>query len=342
MKMTVELNGLAVDCVIGDLPEERTREQRLVVDVAMEGDFSSAARSDDLSDTVDYAALAARIVAALRIAKCRLVERAAAVVAAECLADPRVARASVRVTKSGCVKGLDSASVRIEAGREEVAPRAAKGACKRRCDVAVVANGETPSGPALDVLLSADRVVACDGALARVRACGREPDFVVGDGDSILEADRAALGERFVRIAEQDDNDLAKAFRFACERFPQAKSVVVVGAGGGREDHLIGNVFRLPDFARKNSGVSMATNSGLFEVVLGRRAFKCEPGAAVSVFAPEHGTKATSTGLEWALDGVDLSQLPAGTLNRTVDGGFELSADGPLVVYMPWRQGEEA
>ena len=68
MTVAVELNGLAVDCVIGDLPDEREREQRLVVDVELQGDFARSAETDDLADTVDYAALALSIRAALRAA----------------------------------------------------------------------------------------------------------------------------------------------------------------------------------------------------------------------------------------------------------------------------------
>ena len=107
----LRLNGIEVACVIGDLPEERQREQRLVVDATLELDLSAAAASDVLADTVDYAALTRRIRERLRGAKCRLVERAAALVLEECLADSRVAQASVAVRKSGCVPGLASAEV---------------------------------------------------------------------------------------------------------------------------------------------------------------------------------------------------------------------------------------
>ena len=208
--------------------------------------------------------------------------------------------------------------------------------------IAIVANGETPSGRAREILAAARAVVACDGALVRVRACGREPDFVVGDGDSIPVPERAALGSRFVHVAEQDTNDLAKAFDFARTAFPDAERIVVVGAGGGREDHLIGNVFRLAGFAREFPEVSMATNAGIFEVAMARREFDCEPGDAVSVFATSPGACARSEGLEWPLDGVDLSGPAAGTLNRTIGTGFAVSADCPLVIYRPWPRKESA
>ncbi len=114
MADVLELKDFAVDCVIGDLPEERCREQRLVLDVAIEIDLSRSAASDDLADTVDYAALAAKIRDALRAAKCRLVERAADVVCRICLEDARVRRVRVAVRKSGCVPGLGAAVVRLE------------------------------------------------------------------------------------------------------------------------------------------------------------------------------------------------------------------------------------
>lgn len=113
MADVLELEDLAVDCVIGDLPEERVREQRLTLNVALEIDLARAAASDDLADTVDYAALAAKIRDGLRAAKCRLVERAADLVCRLCLEDARVKRASVSVRKSGCVPSLGAAVARL-------------------------------------------------------------------------------------------------------------------------------------------------------------------------------------------------------------------------------------
>ena len=107
--MTLELNGLSVDCIIGELPEERTRLQRLRVDAALTV-ADAAATSDELADTVDYAALTDRI----RAAECRMIERAAKVALDVCRADTKVRHARVKVTKSGAIPGLESASVTLE------------------------------------------------------------------------------------------------------------------------------------------------------------------------------------------------------------------------------------
>lgn len=113
--MKLEINGLEARCVIGDLPEERDREQTLRIDAELEVS-DRAAESDSLDDTADYAALAGRVRAALAAARCRMIERAAKIAAEACAADPGVLGARVRVTKSGAVEGLESASATAEAG----------------------------------------------------------------------------------------------------------------------------------------------------------------------------------------------------------------------------------
>lgn len=107
--MRLRLDGIDVDCVIGELPEERDRLQRLVVNAELEVP-DAASESDEIADAVDYAALANSIRAALVDAKCRLIERAAKVVRDVCLADPRVSAARVSVTKAGAVAHLASAT----------------------------------------------------------------------------------------------------------------------------------------------------------------------------------------------------------------------------------------
>jgi thiamine pyrophosphokinase len=201
--------------------------------------------------------------------------------------------------------------------------------------IAILANGAAPRHPIpRQILAEADLLVCCDGALAAARALGREPDFVVGDGDSITPIDRESLGDRFVHIAEQDTNDLAKAFRFVRSR---ASRIAILGATGLREDHMLGNVFRLVDFTAAVPDTILYSDFGTFEAVRGERTFAAQAGDAVSVFAPIPGTKVSSTGLEWPLDGVSLADLWAGTLNRTTGPSFTLRTDGkPILVYRPY------
>ena len=111
--MTLKLNGLEVECIIGDLPEERNIAQFLRIDAELEVS-NKASETDDISDAVDYAALSGAIRDALVAAKCHLIERAANVALDVCAANARVLAAKVSVTKSGAVAGLESATATAE------------------------------------------------------------------------------------------------------------------------------------------------------------------------------------------------------------------------------------
>jgi dihydroneopterin aldolase len=115
--MELLLNGLDVDCVIGERPDERGRLQRLRVDAVLEIP-ATAGETDALADTVDYAALAREIRETLVAAECQMIERAAFLAARCCLAAPSVAAATVTVTKGGAIAHLASAAARCRLARD--------------------------------------------------------------------------------------------------------------------------------------------------------------------------------------------------------------------------------
>ena len=115
--MRLTLNSLDVDCVIGERLDERMRLQRLIIDAELEID-TPAITTDDLHDTVDYAALSSRIRATLKKAKCQMIERAAYLAATECFVSPRVKFVRVRVTKQGAIPHLASCSAIYEASQQ--------------------------------------------------------------------------------------------------------------------------------------------------------------------------------------------------------------------------------
>ena len=194
-------------------------------------------------------------------------------------------------------------------------------------DAVVLANGEFPKkgGAAWDLLAGAKRVVACDGAAdAYVRRFGKSPFAVVGDMDSVKWFPE---GSEVVRVADQESNDLEKAVRWCRTR--GWRRLVVVGASGRREDHLLGNAFRALDL-----GVEMVTEFGRFVPVQGKASFRVAKGTAVSVFAPDRTTRMTSKGLEWPLDGVEFDSLYRATLNRASASRVSLTSTSPVLVFV--------
>ena len=205
---------------------------------------------------------------------------------------------------------------------------------------AILAAGDTPSHEVpLRLLRRADRLIACDGAWRAALALGRAPDIVVGDGDSLCADDRSELERRGIPMMleeEQITNDLCKAFRHAVRT--GAEEIVIIGATGRREDHSIGNIFHLLDFAEDCPCVRMVTDFGMFEPVLPPGGeWPAEKGDAISIFAPFPKTEIISEGLEWPLDGVALDTLWRGTLNRVVSSPFSLRTNRPTLIYRPYR-----
>lgn len=113
--MILRLNDLLINCILGDLPEERHTLQPILVSIELEvGD--EAGVDDRLESTVDYAALAARLTAVLEKAECRLLERAAKLLVDECMNNKLVRMARCTVRKSSRLKNLGSAEVVYECG----------------------------------------------------------------------------------------------------------------------------------------------------------------------------------------------------------------------------------
>ena len=82
----VSISGLRVAAVIGVLDWEREIEQTLTFNVELAADVRRAAASDDISDALDYSAVAGTISGTVRDGKFRLIETAAERVAERLLA----------------------------------------------------------------------------------------------------------------------------------------------------------------------------------------------------------------------------------------------------------------
>jgi dihydroneopterin aldolase len=88
------------------LASERQLGQPYVVDVELSVDTSSAAHSDQLTDTVDYSALAVALTETIAGEPVNLIETLAQRLADRCLADRRVREVEVRVRKPHAPVGV--------------------------------------------------------------------------------------------------------------------------------------------------------------------------------------------------------------------------------------------
>ncbi|MEN3304128.1 MAG: 7,8-dihydroneopterin aldolase/epimerase/oxygenase [Micromonosporaceae bacterium] len=99
MPGTIELTGLRVRGYHGVYGFERQAGQYFVIDVRLEVDLETAARSDDVADTVHYGELAERLVSIVGGEPVNLIETLASRLLDACLSDARVEAATVTVHK---------------------------------------------------------------------------------------------------------------------------------------------------------------------------------------------------------------------------------------------------
>jgi len=95
----IELRGLRALGICGALPEERERAQPLEVDLDVVADLSTAGRTDDLDDTIDYGALAAIVEQVITTERFMLLERLAERITEVVLATDGVVAVTVSVRK---------------------------------------------------------------------------------------------------------------------------------------------------------------------------------------------------------------------------------------------------
>ena len=197
-------------------------------------------------------------------------------------------------------------------------------------EAVIVAGGDYPtSEQALQVLHNAPYVVCCDGAADRYIATGHVPDAIVGDGDSISAYNRTKYATRLHIVAEQETNDQTKAVRFLLEQ--GKRRIAIVGATGRREDHTIGNISLLIEYARAGAQVRSFTDHGVFIPCNGDTTLKCHKGQQVSIFAIT-AKNLSAEGLLYPI--YDFNNWWQGTLNECTGEQFTIHAKGEYLLFV--------
>jgi len=113
----IYIRDLAVRCIVGVFPEERTAKQDVIINIVLSVDLTKAGETDRLEDTVDYKRLKKNVLALAEESKFFLVEKLAAAVADICLAASTVQQVTVTIDKPGALRFARSVAVEITRSR---------------------------------------------------------------------------------------------------------------------------------------------------------------------------------------------------------------------------------
>lgn len=113
----VFLHDLRIETIIGVFDWERKIKQTVIIDLDMAADVERAAATDCIDDTLDYKAVAKRLIAFVEGSEFQLVETLAERIAAILLMEFHVPWVQVRVNKQGAVRGAKDIGVIIKRGQ---------------------------------------------------------------------------------------------------------------------------------------------------------------------------------------------------------------------------------
>jgi thiamine pyrophosphokinase len=180
----------------------------------------------------------------------------------------------------------------------------------------LIVGGLGPQAPILRRLRAdADIVVAADSGLTSAIEAGFEPDFVVGDMDSLPDKgllERFTSERKHVLPVDKDETDTEYGVRTLQEM--GCTEVVIAGGGGGRFDHALAIALL---FERVNPPRRWITEKEDIHLIDGDVEFSGRRGAVLSFF-PIGGTAGQlhSEGLKWPLDGLEFRRGYGGISNR--------------------------
>ncbi|NIN61162.1 MAG: dihydroneopterin aldolase [Gammaproteobacteria bacterium] len=113
----IYLKDLRIDAVIGIYDWERQTRQTIILDIEMATDIAKAARTDHIDDTLNYKAVAKRIMAFVGESDFQLVETLAEKIAEILLNEFDIPWLKLSLNKQGAVRGVRDVGVIIERGK---------------------------------------------------------------------------------------------------------------------------------------------------------------------------------------------------------------------------------
>ena len=180
----------------------------------------------------------------------------------------------------------------------------------------------------------ADFVIACDAGYIHAQRADIVPDVIIGDFDSYL-GDLPGGVEIIRTKPEKDDTDTMMALKLAIRR--GYRRIMLVGALGGRVDHMLANISLIAFAATKGADLQIVDgHHQIFAVRDGKRRVPRSSWRNLSVFAFDtECTGVTLRGVKYPLEGAVLTNTFAlGVSNEFTEDIAEISVESGILLVV--------
>lgn len=205
--------------------------------------------------------------------------------------------------------------------------------------ILILANGEWNGKERLqEIVRSARTIIATDGAWAKAHERGIKVDLVIGDADSLTEAERILLCSSPVEVltypCEKDWTDLELALDNALSRNPDRISIY--GALGGRVDHSLASLFLLEKGVVAKVPIEIiAGDERIFLLADRCEVPDAQIGDRISLLSLAETVKIKTTGLKYTLNNDPLRRASSkGISNEIISSPVRLEVKDGLALVI--------
>ena len=195
----------------------------------------------------------------------------------------------------------------------------------------VIANGEFPKHQsALDILDLNYDIICTDGSADKLEEYGLLPKVIIGDFDStrLKHKKNEVL---WIERPNQNKTDLEKTFEWCLSK--NIKKIILLGAGGMREDHMLGNLFVVSKFSDLFE-IEVVTNYSTIFCIKGSKIIEAKIGQQISIVAAESVERITAKGLKYSLTYEPLSPSSRAISNEAIGEKFSIECTDKIFLFL--------
>jgi len=198
--------------------------------------------------------------------------------------------------------------------------------------IILILNGNLSNNKDTTSFLDKYNIIICaDGAANKIIKLGIEPDYILGDLDSISAENLKKYYDKIVELKDQNYNDLHKILLWCKEK--NIKYIDIIGIDGKRIDHTIGNFSIILDCI-SFVDITIYTEYGTIYTINKERTFKNCYKKNISIFNSMPENKITTNGLKYELNNANLKKFYTGTLNKAIKNEIKIKTKDKILIYI--------
>jgi thiamine pyrophosphokinase len=198
--------------------------------------------------------------------------------------------------------------------------------------IILVLNGEIPKKNELTLILKKyDKIICADGAANKTIKANINPDFILGDLDSLQNDIINNNTTNIIELPDQNLNDFQKILIWLQSK--DYKTIDIIGMDGKRIDHTISN-FSIILEQISNFNLTIFTASGIFYTIETQKTFKNVYNKYFSIFSPNKDNRINSLGLKYELKDKTLNNIQAGALNFANQNEVRIKTEQTILIFI--------